>query len=57
MENDKGITTSQMKKLRLWSKDLAILLDQKDFENISKIFINAVERELYYQEYRESEDK
>ena len=57
MENDKGITTSQMKKLRLWSKDLAILLDQRDFENISKIFTNVVEGELYYQEYGESEDK
>ena len=32
--------------LNEWSKDLSILLDQNDFDNIAKIFRNAVERQL-----------
>lgn len=53
MENNEKLTTSQMRKLRLWSKDLSILLDQNDFNNISKIFKNAVERQLESEGYNE----
>lgn len=46
MENNEKLTSSQMRELRLWLKDLSILLDQNDFNNITKIFKNAVEREI-----------
>lgn len=46
MENNEKLTPSQMRKLRLWLKDLSILLDQNDFDNISRIFKDAVEREM-----------
>lgn len=46
MENNEKLTSLQMRKLRLWSKDLSILLDQNDFDNISRIFKDAVEREI-----------
>lgn len=49
MENEK-LTTSQIRKLKLWSKELSILLDQNDFNNISRIFKDAVEREIEEQE-------
>ena len=44
MENNEKLTTTQMRKLRLWSKDLSTLLAQNDFNNIEKIFQNAVQR-------------
>lgn len=50
MENNEKLTPLQMRKLRLWSKDLSILLDQNDFNNISRIFKDAVEREIKEQE-------
>lgn len=46
MENNEKLTPSQMRKLRLWVKELSILLDQNDFDNISKIFRNAGTRQL-----------
>lgn len=52
MENNEKLTPSQMRKLRLWSKELSILLDQNDFDNISRIFKDAVEREIEEQENR-----
>lgn len=48
MENNEKLTPLQMRKLRLWSKELSILLDQNDFDNISRIFKDAVEREIEY---------
>ena len=50
MENNEKLTPLQMRKLRLWLKDLSILLDQNDFDNISRIFKDAVEREIKEQE-------
>ena len=52
MKNNEKLTTSQIRKLRLWSKHLSILLDQNDFDNISRIFKDAVEREIEEQENR-----
>lgn len=49
MENNEKLTSLQMRKLRLWLKDLSILLDQNDFDNIEKIFRNAVDR--YFRNY------
>lgn len=51
MENNEKLTTSQIGKLILWSKDLSILLDQNDFNNIEKIFQNAVDRQLESEGY------
>lgn len=48
--NEKLLTPLQMRKLRLWSKELSILLNQNDFDNISRIFKDAVEREIKAQE-------
>lgn len=53
MENNEKLTPSQMRKLRLWSKDLSILLDQNDFDNIAKVFKNAVDRQLESEGYNE----
>ena len=53
MENNEKLTPLQMRKLRLWLKDLSILLDQNDFNNISKIFKNAMERQLESEGYNE----
>ena len=53
MENNKKLTPPQMRKLRLWSKELSILLDQNDFDNIAKIFKNAVDRQLESEGYNE----
>lgn len=52
MENNKKLTPLQMRKLRLWSESLLILLDQNDFDNISRIFKDAVEREINEEENR-----
>lgn len=40
-----GLTIEQARLLKQWSKDLWVLLDQSDFDNIQKIFENAVGRE------------
>lgn len=53
MENNEKLTPPQMRKLRLWSKELSILLDQNDFDNIAKIFKNAVDRQLESEGYNE----
>ena len=55
MENKEKLTPLQMRKLRLWSKSLSILLDQNDFDNIDKIFKNAIEREIKRQENMNNE--
>ena len=46
MENNEKLTETQMRRLRLWSKDLSTLLNQNDFDNIHRIFKNAVERKI-----------
>jgi hypothetical protein len=46
MENNKGLTPEQVRLLNEWSKSLWTLLDQEDFNNISKIFDNEVARGL-----------
>ena len=51
--NEKLLTPLQMRKLRLWSKELSILLNQNDFDNISRIFKDAVERQLENEGYNE----
>lgn len=53
MENNEKLTASQMRKLKLWSKELSILLDQNDFDNIAKIFRNAVDRQSESEGYNE----
>lgn len=53
MENNEKLTPLQMRKLRLRSKELSILLDQNDFDNIAKIFKNAVDRQLESEGYNE----
>ena len=50
-----GLTVEQGRKLLNWTKNLWILLDQDDFNNIAEIYKNAVDREEYYQECGESE--
>lgn len=47
-----GLTREQVRLLNEWSKGLWVLLDQSDFENIQKIFQNAVDRQIEY-EYQE----
>ena len=47
-----GLTREQVRLLNEWSKGLWVLLDQSDFENIQKIFKNAVDRQIEY-EYQE----
>lgn len=45
-----GLTKEQVRLLNEWTKGLWVLLDQSDFENIQKIFKNAVDRQIEYQE-------
>lgn len=46
-----GLTREQARLLNEWSKGLWVLLDQDDFDNIQKIFKNAVDRQTEF-EYR-----
>lgn len=51
-----GLTIEQTRLLKTWAEDLWILLDQDDFNNIAKIFKNAVDRQIEY-EYQEVKTK
>lgn len=51
-----GLTAEQRKLLLNWATDLSVLLDQDDFNKISEIFKNAVDREIYWEEHGERED-
>ena len=47
-----GLTIEQTRLLKTWTEDLWVLLDQDDFNNIAKIFKNAVDEQIEY-EYQE----
>jgi hypothetical protein len=46
-----GLTAEQHKLLLNWATDLSVLLDQDDFNKISEIFKDAVDREVYWEEH------
>lgn len=49
------LTVVQARQLKEWLDTLWVLLDQDDFNNISNIFLNAIEREIRnVEEVRES---